>query len=409
MTPVFKKGNKSVIDNYRPVAQSSIPCIVFEKLLADHIMCHLKRHSLLDPNQHGFTGGRSTSTQMVEMTHEWATFLNDKDDFVCVYFDFSKAFDKVNHGLLIEKMTALGIDSKTINWVKSYLSDRTFLVKVGKSLSPEFKCTSGVPQGSVLGPLLFLIFVLDLPKSLPSCVSYKFYADDLKLYTRYTDSGKVDLQRGIDEVALWCNLNGMHISESKCAVMSSCELNHQFTLSGKPLPVVSKYRDLGVIINPRLDFHEHIASVILSASRITNTIFRCFIVKQPEFYLKLYVSLVIPKLLYCCEVWRPYRKCDVTSIESLQSKFLRRVSLRCGVPRESLCLPNISDLFKKADLSMYKRLSKLESFNDIFDINVNNLRSNFNVRTKKVARNDKVNNMFAWRLCRILHDENIKL
>lgn len=190
---------------------------------------------------------------------------------------------------------------------------------------------------------------------------------------------------------------------SKCAVVSTCGLGRDFTLMGEALPVVPNYRDLGVIVDPKLTFSAHLASVLLSATRVTNTLFRCFVIKRPDFYFKLYVSLVIPKLLYCCQVWRPFRKSDILSLEKFQRKFIRRVSLRCDVPRDSLCLPSISELFDNADAQMYKRMSFLESHSKIFNVNINNLRSNCTITTKDIARYDRVNNMFAWRYCRSLH------
>lgn len=403
VTPVFKKGKRCDVDNYRPIAQGSIACIVFEKLLVDHVVCSLSSMGLMDPHQHGFTRGRSTATQLVEMTYDWSVFINNKVDFHCVYFDFSKAFDRVNHQLLVHKLRSLRLDEKSVNWVQSYLCDRVFSVRVDETCGPVLPCPSGVPQGSVLGPILFSMFVLDLPKVLPQNVSYKLYADDLKIYTPDMDDGVGRLKIAIDAISTWCKANDMLISVGKCSVMSSMSVLSSFSLDQHLIPVSSSYRDLGIPMNPKLDFSEHLSNTLLSVNRVSNTIFRCFIVKRPEFYLRLYNALIVPKLLYCCQVWRPYLKRDLSALDSVQSRFIRRVAFRCGIERESLTLPSLKSLFDKADLNMYNTLKSLPSFVNMFDVKMNNLRSATNVRAHHIAKSDKINNMFVWRVARNLH------
>lgn len=162
------------------------------------------------------------------------------------------------------------------------------------------------------------------------------------------------------------------------------------------------YRDLVIPINVKLNFTNHIADVVLSVSRLINVIFRCFIVRRPEFYIRLYQSLILPKLLYCCQVWRPYLKKDINALEALASRFARRVSLRCNVSKNSVVLPNIVSLYDRADFNMYITLKKLPSFDEMFEVNVNNLRSGNTVKTRRCAKTEKVNNQFVWRVVRQL-------
>ena len=388
------------MDNYRPVAQGPIPCIILEKLIVDHLNAYLQLNSLLDPHQHGFTAGRSTSTQLVEMTHAWANFINEKTDFACVYFDLSKAFDRVSHSLLLSKLRCLGVDSKTLGWIESYLSGRSFRVKIGSTRSQLYPASSGVPQGSVLGPLLFNLFVRDISRVIPSTVTYKLYADDLKLFGPVSPAGCIDLQRAIDAVELWCSQNSMLLSSGKCAVLSSCDLVRPFRLAGAPLPCVPRFRDLGVIMDPGLKFSSHLTSVIKSAAVVVNMVFRCFVVKSPDFYLHLYKSLVLPKLTYCSEVWRPYLSSDLRALENVQRRFLRRVSMRCSVSPDSLSLPPLTDLFDRADRRLFDRLSLLESFDTMFSITENARRSGTLTEAKSRARTDVVKNSYVWRFAR---------
>ena len=159
---------------------------------------------------------------------------------------------------------------------------------------------------------------------------------------------------------------------------------------------------LGVIVTPDLDFDLHITQVVKSANAICNTAFRCFIIKDPEFYLTLYRSLVVPKFLYCSEVWRPFLGKHIEAIDRVQSRFIRRVSKRCDVSRDSISLKPIRELQDAADLKMYNRLCSLNVIDRFLDIRPNNLRSEQTVSALEVARTDRVNNMFSWRLARML-------
>ena len=320
-----------------------------------------------------------------------------------MYFDFSKAFDRVSHRRLISKMRKLQIDNKTLDWIDNYLTDRKFRVKVNGRLSSSGSCPSGVPQGSCVGPLLFCIFILDLPDVLPKGIVHKPYADDLKLYTQCdTPDGRILLQSAIDAVSKWCEDNEMLISLPKCAILSSSQHDFVYTLNGSPVPKARTFRDLGVIISPLLNFDEHITDVVRSCNCICNTIFRCFVVKEPKFYLTLYNSLVVPKLLYCSEIWRPYLKKHIDALNRVQDRFIRRVCFRCGVAKESIVLATVAKLHEAADLRMFRKLGRLDIVTKFVNIRVNNLRSGKTISAVEVPRTERVNNLFSWRMARML-------
>lgn len=407
VTPVHKKNSLSDVDNYRPVAQEVVACLIFEKILVDHINRFLSLNNLLDHNQHGFTRGKSTSTQLLETVHDWALYKNRGERVDCVYFDYSKAFDRVHHHTLVKKLSVLGIDNRTVSWIRSYLSDRKFCVRVNNSYSDFIHCPSGVPQGSCIGPLLFNLFILDIGTVLPQGVTYKLYADDLKLYCP-TDTleGKQTLQLAIDAVSRWCAENDMMISIPKCAILSSKKQCFAYKLDNQDIPYTLSIRDLGVMVTPSLDFDLHITQTIKSANAVMNTVFRCFVVKKPEFYLHLFSSLVLPKFLYCCEVWRPFLNKHLEAIERVQSRFIKRVSKRCNIPRANIELKSISDMFDQADTRMYNRLRKLDMLDKFFVVKPNSLRSGMTINALQVASNDRINNFFPWRISRKLHALN---
>lgn len=406
VTPVFKKGSKSLVKNYRPVAQESVACVVFEKLLVKHITHHLSVNGLCDNEQHGFVKGKSTATQLVEMTHEWSLLINQKKCFDVIYFDFSKAFDSVDHGLLLGKLTQVAIDTTSLNWIQNYLTNRTFCVKIGNLVSLPAPCPSGVPQGSSIGPLLFSIFISDIGQNIPAGVSYKLYADDLKLYAAVDCADqRALLQSAIDGISSWSKKNNMSIAIHKCIVLKNSKSDSGYFLDGTQIPEHEKVRDLGLTLEPRLDFSSHITNVIRSASTLVNTIFRTFIIARANFYIQLYKALVLPKFLYCCEVWRPHYKKYIEALEHVQNKFVKRLTIRCNIDRNKIDLDSIATLHRNADMRMYNRLKKSGALNKYFDIRANNLRSRQTVCSREVARTEAVNNMFAWRMARQLRED----
>ena len=185
VVPIFKKGKKNNPSNYRPVSLTSIVGKILERIIGSKIMDHLEGNDLLCIEQHGFRKGRSCATQLLEVhvLEHWTRDLDESHtcSFDCIYLNFKKAFDSVPHQRLIMKLYSFGIRGNILNWIGDYLSERTQRVSVNGHLSCQSRVISGIPQGSVLGPILFIIFINDLPTVTVSDV--KLFADDTKLYT----------------------------------------------------------------------------------------------------------------------------------------------------------------------------------------------------------------------------------
>ena len=362
-------------------------------------------NNLLDPRQHGFVPRRSTCSQLLVMTQDYAEFVNGRSPFHAIYFDQRSAFDKVDHGLLLDKMSDIGIHGKTIDWCRDYLSNRTFSVCVDGVLSSPRDVTSGVIQGGSLSPTLYVIFVLDIGRFIPPEVRYLTFADDLKIYCPVRDiSERVLLQSAVEGVAKWCLANHMELSPSNTVVLAyspraATSPPPTYILDGIVLPIEDSVRDVGVIVTPNLDFGEHVSGVTAFARQLINCIFRCSIVKNPEFYKRLYVSLVVSELLYCCPVWLPYKQKHIRMLESVARYFDRRLHHRCGLPRGSIVVPSVMSILSARDIGTLRRLLDLNLVNHFVEVRKSRSRSACIVRSKGIAHTENVRNIFSWRIC----------
>lgn len=373
---------------------------------------HLSRNQLLDPAQHGFVPNRSTLTQLLVMTQQWSTYLNAKRPFHCIYFDQKAAFDRVDHQLLINKLDALGIHSKTCDWLRGFLHNRSFRVRVGDSFSPQTRVTSGIPQGGCASAILFAAFVTDLKDYLPPGVVCLQYADDIKIYLPIDDLDSHRLlQAAVTGVETWCKNNGMLLSTQKSLVLKYGKHELNYRIDGQLIPTAQHTRDLGLNISPDLNFHGHILSTSRSANQVVNTLFQCFITRNPEHYVRLYKAIVVPRLLYCSAVWRPHLTRDTNIILAVQSRFISRLARRCGGDRSALSglLPEIDDMLDRADRSAVSALAKADLIDLFFTIRENSLRSGMTVAPFGTATTDAINNAFSWRIARGITNGDIPI
>ena len=183
ITPVFKKGSKHEKENYRPISLTSIICLLLERIIKNEIVKHLDANDLFSNDQYGFRAKRSCVTQLLEALEEWTSLLDGGNSIDVIYFDFAKAFDSVPHQRLLFTLNSYGISGKVLQWIANFLRDRKQRVVLNGYKSSWTNVLSGVPQGSVLGPLLFLIYINDLPDCIESS-SVRIFADDLKLYQK---------------------------------------------------------------------------------------------------------------------------------------------------------------------------------------------------------------------------------
>ena len=330
--PIHKGGHQGVASNYRPIALTSHLIKVFEKVMRNKLVDFFEENELFNNSQHGFRIGRSCLSQLLAHHDKILSLLERGLNVDTVYLDFSKAFDKVDHRIVLKKLSLLGIRGKILSWLKSFLSSRTQKVMVNGVLSEPSPVTSGVPQGSVIGPLLFLILIGDIDGGIISSFLSSF-ADDTRLSKGV--SGVRDassLQTDLETVYQWADDNNMLFNNSKFELLrygydTTLKMTTNYTgPDGSIITDKEHIRDLGVTLSSDGSFKEHITRTCQSARNMCSWILRTFRSRSPELMLTTWKSLVLPILDYCSQLWSPLKKGEIQQIEEIQKSFTRKIS-----------------------------------------------------------------------------------
>ena len=370
---LYKKGSKSDPLNYRPVSLTCILCKVYEKLVRVHILDFLE--DSISKHQHGFVKGKSCLSNLLETFDAILDILDEGAPVDLLYFDFSKAFDSVPHFRLLSKLEGFGVKGKVLDVVKDFLTDRTMRVCVEGQWSEVKHVLSGVPQGSVLGPLLFVLYVNDLPDIVKSKI--KLFADDLKLIGNAANHANVS--KDIEELEVWESIWLLHFNPSKCKVVHvnlNSNPNLIYKLDGINLEVSEQEKDLGVITCNSLLWNEQIKASISKANKMICWIVRNLIIREKSVMLAIYKALIRPHLEYCVQLWNPVAAhgswAIVLELEGVQRRFTRLISEIGTLPYsrrlEILNLTTLAERRIRGDLvETFKAASGLTQYGeDIF-------------------------------------------
>ena len=325
IVPLFKGGNRALIENYRPISILNNFAKVFELTLVEGLRHQCK--NLIVGNQHGFVQGRSTVTNLLTITQHLSNNLDNRIQTDVIYADFSKAFDRLDHTILIRKLAEFGFSVELCTFFWSYLRGRSSFVESCNFCSTNFEITSGVPQGSVVGPFLFNIFINDIVKDIKS--SALLYADDLKLYRRITcHQDCLELQSDLNKIFNWCKSNCLSLNNKKCYILSFSLakqiIEYDYNVNNVSLLRTSHVKDLGVVFDVKLSFSEHINTLTSDAVKLLGFIIRNSSSINNEAIIKLlYYSLVRSKLEYAAIVWYPHYTKYIHDIENVQRRFLK--------------------------------------------------------------------------------------
>lgn len=362
--PLHKTGSRQSPLNYRPISLTSIPCKLLEHILFSNLANFLESNSFFTHSQHGFRKTYSCETQLISFTHQLHAILDRSSLADCVFLDFSKAFDKVCHNLLMYKLHKLNLDPQLLTWLECFLSSRSQFVSANSVDSPSNVVSSGVPQGSVLGPLLFLIYINDLPSCITSHIH--LFADDCVIFREVTSNHDTAiLQSDLNAISSWCNTWRMELNISKCKSMRVSRRNNTlpaYHINNTPLDCVSSYKYLGVHVSSDLTWKTHIAHVISNTNRSLGYLRRNFSRAPQSLKLMLYKTLIRPKLEYAASVWDPSQSNLTYSVEMVQNNSTRFIfsnynrTASITTMKSNLQLASLASRRKHLRLSLFHKI-----------------------------------------------------
>ena len=328
--PIFKKGDRSKPENYRPVSLTSITCKTLEHIVSSTIMSHMDSHYILTDAQHGFRKRRSCETQLLLTIQDLASSIDTMEQTDVILLDFSKAFDKVPHHRLLSKIEFYGVRNNLNKWVTSFLQGRSQQVHLDGISSTQVPVESGVPQGSVLGPLLFLLYINDLPNYVSPESTARLFADDCVLYRKIKSEEEAKaLQKDLDGLQRWESDWLMEFHPQKCQILHITKkrkpIKVPYKIHGHTLEEVDSAKYLGINIHKTLSWNLHINTVTKKANN-TRSFLQRNIKQCPRNTKELcYNTLVRPLMEYAAVIWDPYTEANIRKLEMVQRKSARMI------------------------------------------------------------------------------------
>jgi hypothetical protein len=388
VVPVHKKGPKSEVANYRPISLLPIIGKILERCVHHHVFAITQPD--IDCNQHGFVPMKSTSTQLVEFYNEIYRNIDNKIQCDVVYLDLSKAFDSVPHHLLLLKLQAFGISGSLLKWFTNYLSQRRQRVVIEGHSSNYLEVISGVPQGSILGPLLFLFYINDITECIGNSASLFMYADDSKISKCISSVNDChSLQKSLDDITEWGRVWGMTFNPSKCFVMSfknnRNKFEFEYLINNSVLNRVHSITDLGIIVSDDLKWENHINFIVNKANKRLGLVKRCIGYNcSVAVKLTCYKAIVRPLLESNSVTWFCNNKRLLTKIETVQRRATKYILNDYNSEyNDRLTLCNLLPLSLRRDF-----LDGVFLYNIINDLSLAKINVQFMVDTHRSRQND---------------------
>ena len=421
VVPLFKKGSILDMNNYRPISLLSSLSKVTEKHVHSNLLQYFETNKLLSPNQSGFRPKHSTQTILTKITSHWLQSIDQRKLIGCVTIDLSKAFDLLNIDILLCKLKNYGCDQICINWFRSYLMQRKLKVKIQDCLSSERVISLGVPQGSILGPLIFSIFINDLPLYMKHCYT-EMYADDTTIYVIDKNVESIEAKLSIDlkHLESWFNMNHLIVNTSKTNAMLICSSQKRQKLSktiinvnlfGKSISNVDSIKILGLTIDQNLSWKNHILNLAKTVSGLTGLLYRIRAYLPKDTMLLFYKSCIMSQLDYCLNIWGHAPKSYVDILLKLQKRAIRIITnANYLAPTKNLflslkCLNLYDRLEYVSCVLLYKILNGMcLTYLSMFEYNNRKpgLRSATNCNLLQVSvRTEILKNSFLYKSCSI--------
>jgi hypothetical protein len=364
--PSHKKGPTNDTNNYRPISLLSVFSKILEKLMAIRLTTYLELYEIIFPNQFGFRSGYSTTHSLISITETIKKTIDDKKYGCGVFIDLKKAFDTVNHNILLEKLEHYGIREIANSWFKSYLTDRTQYVHLNGFDSVTKDITCGVPQGSVLGPLLFLIYINDLP-NISKKMKFYLFADDTNIYLESDDLKNLEntMNKELEKLHEWLCINRLSLNISKTNFVIFCAINKPkipitIIINKEAVDEVQQVKYLGILIDSQLTFKYHIDELNKKISRAIGVLYKLRPFVTSKILSNVYYAIVYPFLLYGIVIWGNTCKTYLEPIHILQKKFVRMATYKDGFPIIPGPLTHTPPLFKKLKILTIYEILKLQ-------------------------------------------------
>ena len=401
IVPIYKNNGKpNLPSSYRPICLTSVICKILERIIKKYLISYLMCNNLISDSQHGFLENRSTLTNLLESTNDWTKFVDNNFPVDAIYIDLAKAFDSICHSKLMYKLKLIGIGGNILEWFQSFLCQRSQAVRVDGTLSPRVPVISGVGQGTILGPLIFILY-MDEVNDLNLSSQIALYADDAKIYRNVKNESQYQLlQNDLDKFGKFCDDWQLMINASKCELlqMGHNNLEKSYILSGETVPNKEEIRDLGIIISKDMKMFKHCTSITRKAFFRLKQFRIAFTCTERNFQLYMYKCYIRPLLEYNSQVWFPYLLSDIDRIERVQRKFTKRLP---GLARRSY--PDRLEILSLKSLEERRIISDLIVFHKIVHGNIHIEANNFFNFSSGFARFDIQTYFFVNRSIFVVH------
>ena len=335
VVPIFKKGDRHDMHNYRPISLLPALSKILERIIYKRLFCYLSQLNILQDSQFGFRPGLSSYMALLEAYNKIVSDMDDRKYSLGIFLDLSKAFDTLNHDILLSKLHHYGVRGIALEWFKSYLSDRSQFTVFNSQNSCISNLTCGVPQGSILGPLLFIIYINDIVFS-SNYFKFIIFADDTNLLA--SDRNICDLTNTVNsellKVSTWLNVNKLSLNVDKTVCMhfknrydSRKHIYNDILINNTPITKVSSTKFLGIIVDDSLTWKDHNTYITNMVSKYTGILFRLKYTLPYHVLFSLYNSLVLPHINYCNLIWADPNNCNLNFIHVKQKKSIRLCSI----------------------------------------------------------------------------------